>query len=134
MTQCIVTDIDGTIATKVSSGPNWEAAVFSTPPKPIVPMRSLLQAVAQGGLHIIYSTARRELLRSTTREWLNMHAFPTPSHLFMRNNDLQLAQDVLKLRYLEQIQKIGWQPIIWFEDDQNTVDALRNKGIHAILC
>ena len=134
MTHCIVTDIDGTIATKTPSGPSWENAVQASPPKPIIPMRTLLQAAAHGGMHVIYSTARREVLRDVTRNWLSEHAFPTASHLFMRPNELQLAQDVLKLRYLKQIQAIGWQPVIWFEDDANTIEALRNAGIHAILC
>jgi hypothetical protein len=134
MTICIITDIDGTIATKTPSGSGWEEAIKLNPPKPIIPMRTLLQAAASGGMRIIYSTARREVLRPETKAWLEEHYFPTASHLFMRPNDLQLAQDVLKLRYLKQIQHIGWKPVVWFEDDPMTISTLRNAGIHAILC
>jgi len=136
MTHCIVADIDGTICTKtgVQSYGYWEKALEQSPPKPIIPMRMLLQAAAHGGMHIIYSTARREAVRALTKNWLEQHAFPTPSHLFMRPDDLRLAQDVLKLRYHTQMEKIGWQPIVWFEDDATTVEALRLRGIHAILC
>ena len=131
---CIVTDIDGTIFQKVLSSSNWEKTLIERPPQPIVPMRTLLQSAAQGGMFVIYATARREVLRSFTNGELLRYAFPTPQLLEMRPDDLRLAQDVLKLRYLEKIRAMGWQPVVWFEDDANTVEALRKKGVHAITC
>lgn len=136
MTQCIVCDIDGTIAEKKKTDMprmNWETSIRENPPKPIIPMRTLLQATA-GGLYVLYATARREALRKLTTDWLANHAFPTPAMLYMRPDDSRLSQDMLKLRYLKTMREYGWQPVVWFEDDPATIETLRNNGVHAITC
>lgn len=141
---CIVTDIDGTICEKRTIGnyeyghgsvlDKWETSITERPPRPIAPMRTILQAAANGGLWVLYATARRELLREQTHKQLIADAFPTPAKIYMRPDGIRLAQDVLKVRYLEEMRAAGWEPAVWFEDDPNTVDALRSKGVHAILC
>jgi hypothetical protein len=135
MMLCIVSDIDGTIAEKKMPDGNkmaWEAAITATPPKPIIPMRTLLQAAAVR-MPILYATARRETLQHLTANWLRENIFPM-GNIYMRPDDLRLSQDVLKLRYLKQMREAGWQPVVWFEDDRATVEALRSQGVHAITC
>ena len=134
---CIVTDIDGTICEKLPQGSfaSWEDRVLKSPPKPKIEMRTLLQAAANGGLWVLYATARREVLHAPTMEYLKKHAFPVPgAKLYMRPDDLRLSQDMLKVRYLNQMREQGWHPCVWFEDDPSTVEALRLQGVNAILC
>jgi hypothetical protein len=135
MTQCIVCDIDGTIAHKMPTTVGhgaWEKAIVERPPKPIIPMRTLLQSLAQNFM-VHYATARREATRSLTLDWLKTNAFPF-GDVHMRPDDLRLSQDMLKLRYLKQMREAGWQPIVWFEDDPATIEVLRGQGVHAIAC
>lgn len=133
---CIVTDIDGTICEKLPQGSfaSWEDRLLKSPPKPNIAMRTLLQAAANGGMWILYATARRAILRAQTGDYLMKNAFPAPARMYMRPDDLRLPQDMLKVRYLKEMREQDWEPSVWFEDDPATIEALRSQGVHAIQC
>lgn len=140
--QVVLVDLDGTIADcqhrrhhvdgSRSTGKNWDG--FFDPKlvardSLIEHVRDLVVALA-GKYQIIYVTARREELRTTSMEWLRKHGlWLSPYQMFMRKAGDRREDSLVKRDLLEEIKALGYAPVIAVDDRKRVVDMWREQGL-----
>jgi len=140
MTECVLVDIDGTLADcdhrrhfVEGSSRDWksflspEMAALDTLNQPVA---KVVAALSQAGYAIIYVSARPESLKEVTEKWLKKYElWFEPKLLYMRKDKDSRADTIVKRELLAKIREKGFRPIISL-DDRNTVVAMwRDEGI-----
>ncbi len=135
----VLSDIDGVIAdpchlVKVylsGSVKNWKGYYKHTLDIPPIPgMIDVMNGLALWGTHSVkFCTGRNESNRQMTQEWLNTHLqwWIPDDNLLMRPNGDHSPSSVLKLRWA-----LDLHPELIFEDEPETVEALRDKGFTVV--
>lgn len=136
MKDCIVFDIDGTIANcehrlhHIQKHPKDWAAFFAAcaDDEPINHIIELANALYHAGHNIVLVSGRSDSVKDITQEWLDRHFTPYDA-LYMRPAKDHKDDDKLKLEMLAQLRADGWEPIMAFDDRSRVVNAWREAGI-----
>ena len=108
--ECIVSDIDGTLQDGIS------------------PRMGLLAVVSEltRHLHLIVVTFRLEERRQQTEDWLRRQGL-NPRLVLMPRLSGGYPEG-FKRWAAHHLTDLGYEPRLWFEDDQRVVDVLRIEG------
>ena len=141
----LVFDLDDTIANSqhrvqkylwnVDTGerienPDWDAFFEQCHLDTLLPAGVLARHHLESGHDVRIWTARCASVRNKTVKWLQdndiwlRHA----SHLRMRPINNRIDDDLLKLSWLKEEEKLGFRPDIIFEDRKRLVDMYRDNG------
>mgnify|MGYP000151764854 CR=1 FL=1 len=140
MTECVLVDIDGTLADcehrrhLVQNGKrDWksflspEMAALDTLNEPVA---KVVRAMALAGYSIIYVSARPISLKVVTRAWLQKYnLWFEPKLLYMRKDKDSRADTIVKRELLKEIRKLGYQPVLSLDDRNSVVAMWRDEGI-----
>lgn len=126
MLNAIICDIDGTLALKGERSPfDWQRVDEDAPNKTIV---ALVSALGNTGLQVILVSGRKEECRGKTLTWLWEHKIPF-QHLFMRADDDNRPDNVLKKEIFEKHIKDHYEVFCVLDDRQKVVDMWRELGL-----
>lgn len=143
MTDCIICDIDGTLAISNTPWPGKNATTkqwleFLDPDRlaGLEPIEKVWQAVARLDMPTAFITGRPLRTRKPTERWLTTHAKTYNIHTilpaFMRENGNLSPSHRIKWELLQIARKRGLNPIIAFEDDPADIEIYRNAGLTVI--
>lgn len=135
----IVFDLDGTIFNiehrrhyVINKPKNWKAFNNSmhldTVYEEIV---FIARTFWRNGHDIILCSGRNEAQRKVTTE--NLFRFDVPFNaLYMREDGDNRSDDIVKSEMLDELISWGLTPYIWFDDRDQVVNMLRNRGIRCL--
>jgi len=136
---CYICDIDGTIADTehrihyITNGHkdwnNWFAHAHKD--EPISGVIQILDLASAAGIKILLCTARDEMCRPDTIEWLEEHKVPYDG-LYMRKKGDRRDDDIVKFEMLEQIYELGYNPLLVFDDRDRVVKMWRAAGLRCL--
>lgn len=139
MTECILVDIDGTVADCAHrrkfvevSPKDWDS--FLEPKqvmkdKVILPIADLLRHLVCR-YQIIYVSGRKSSLYDTTKRWLRKHGlWFYPHRLFMRTDGDYREDSLVKEELLEEILALGYVPKYVLDDRNSVVEMWRRNGL-----
>lgn len=142
--QCIVVDIDGTLAEfepeKVKPWvlgeekqwqPFFEHMADALPNLAISRLVSLLNTQQQ---NIVICSGRPDSYRQHTLEWLEQHCIPFDALYLRPDRQDHVADEVVKKQLLEQMKADGYHPWLVIDDRQAVVDFWRSEGITCLQC
>lgn len=139
MTDCVIVDIDGTLADchhrqrHINKSPrDWTK--FLSPElvckdKLIEPIARLVNSLVVSHT-ILYASGRPDTLRETTIDWLSTHDlwFP-PFQLYMRRGGDKRPDVVVKREILNEIRADGFDPWLSIDDRAAVVEMWRDEGL-----
>jgi hypothetical protein len=135
MTDCVIFDIDGTLADVrhrlhyVShGGKDWPGFFAMMGDDPVhQPVARLLRLV-HAELPVVLCSGRPEDYRDATERWLSRHGLPY-ARLYMRAKGDFRQDAVIKRQILAGIREDGFEPILVVDDRQQVVDMWREEGL-----
>jgi hypothetical protein len=133
---CYLFDLDGTVADNahrlhyIQGSPKDWKAFFSEVEgdKPILPVITLAQDLANSGKLIVYVSGRSSECRRATLRWLAAYNLPDGA-LYMRKEGDHRDDYVIKIELLAQILADGYTPLFVFDDRDAVVKAWREAGL-----
>ena len=140
MIDCIIFDIDGTIANldhrlhfikqKPKDWPSFKSlAYLDTPIEPLVYVaKALHYCGSMDGTDIVFCAGRNLDSFDVTSDWIEQHLGIKKATLFMRAKDDYRDDAIVKRELLKEIRKV-WNPILVFDDRQRVVDMWRSEGL-----
>ena len=140
MKECIICDIDGTIANLthrmhwIKSKPKNYKAFFAgvfqdTPHHDIITLVNNLASVYK--VPVIHCSGRPDSTREDTEKWL-FHNVVYTDGLYMRKTGDFRADDIVKEELLDQILADGYKPILVFDDRDRVVQMWRKRGFRCL--
>ena len=139
MSDCVIVDIDGTLADchhrrrHINRSPkDWNK--FLSPElvakdKLIAPVARLVNELV-GNNTIIYASGRPDSLRETTMDWLISHdLWFHPYELYMRRRGDMRSDVVVKREILKYIRADGFVPWLTIDDRSSVVAMWRDEGL-----
>ena len=129
--QCILVDIDGTLAIRGERDPHDFARCGEDEPRAkLVKILHALgdQSGRRVGYFIIVLTGRQEKFRRITELWLALHRIPSDV-LLMRKTGDERPDDVVKEEILDQEILTQHTVVAVFDDRQRVVDMWRRRGL-----
>lgn len=141
MTDCVIFDIDGTLADcehrrvhLTGEKKNWAAFNAAmgddTPNAPVVKLARILRAA---GTLIVLCTGREEDARRLTETWLTLHDVPFDG-LHMRASKDYRADDLVKAEMLAEIRRQGYEPWLVVDDRASVTRMWRRLGLTCLQC
>lgn len=125
--QCIVVDVDGTLALRGARGPYEEGRVGEDlPNEPVV---AVVQAMRETGYRVVVVSGRTKGCLAMTQLWLRTHLAFEPDALLMREQGDGRKDSVLKLEFLDQWIAPRYHVVLVIDDRQSVVDAWRSRGL-----
>ena len=121
----IVMDIDGTLTTEWYKDSN----VIDVAPK--VLMVTMERSLYKSGVPIVISTARPEWMIADTETWLGLNDVRYDDLIMRANNDGRRDHEV-KLDQLNLIRSLFGSPLLWYDDNWDVTDMLRQEGVPVI--
>lgn len=139
--QCIVFDIDGTLADcshRVhfvnGSRKDWVSFMKGIPDdKPVAQLTMLNAILKDVNYPIFLCSGRSEDERDVTEAWLKKHRIIFDK-MYMRKSKDYRADYVIKRELLDEIRADGYEPFIIFDDRQCVVDMWRKEGLFVLQC
>ena len=142
MKQCILFDIDGTLALidhrrpqLDGERPNWKAfnALMGddTPNPPVVALYKTLWETGQ--YELILVSGRGEESRDLTENWLFWNEIPFETLLMRPKNDTR-SDVVIKREILAALRGQGKSVLFAVDDRQSVVDMWRANGVTCLQC
>ncbi|SRR5712691_9797945 len=135
MKDCYIFDIDGTLADTAhrqhflqETPKNWDAffaACVDDPP--IEHVCEVARAIMGSGKIVIFVSGRSDQIRDDTLAFLQEYVGPGP--LYMRKAGDYRADHIVKGELLDQIIADGYNPVVAFDDRNQTVKMWRARGI-----
>ncbi len=132
----VVVDIDGVLADSIHRAPyasdpdKFYGAIPDD--KPVSEMVNLVRSLMQKGHKVTFLTARSDIARAITLEWLNKHVTLISRHgtpeLYMRADGDLAPSDELKLSVCEWL-----NPDLVIDDDDKTAHLLYDHGFKVLL-
>jgi hypothetical protein len=121
----IVFDIDGTLTTE------WyrDSNVIDVSPNML--MVTLAWSLYKSGVPIVISTARAEWMRTDTEAWLGLNGVEYDDLIMRANNDSRMDFEV-KRDQLNLIRSMYGAPLLWYDDNHDVTDMLRQEGVPVI--
>lgn len=142
MTDCIIFDLDGTLADCrhrlhfVTQYPkNWDAFFAGIGNDTVhAGVSALLGAVsdyesAGGGVVPVFCSGRPEDYRTVTAQWIWDQCAVSAQRLYMRPAGDTRKDAIVKLELLEKIRADGYNPILAIDDRPQVIEAWRSAGI-----
>jgi phosphoglycolate phosphatase-like HAD superfamily hydrolase len=140
MKRCYVFDIDGTLADithrlhYIQTPPaDWDSFFAAcVGDAPIDHMGRLIDDLYALGVFFVYVSGRSDQVRKETETWLDKHGFPPVggyTKLYMRKAGDHKPDHELKIELLADLRADGYEPILWFDDRNQVVKAVRAAGI-----
>lgn len=142
MPDCVVFDIDGTLADagdylwhlqnkdgspKLSSEKDWTAYFAGIPHFTLIePVATICRALS-GRVLILYATGRSEEHIEDTHTWIQKHSLPMSTIYHRAKGDFR-NDNIVKLELLEEIRADGFNIIMIFDDRARVVSAMRKAG------
>jgi len=80
------------------------------------------------GHHVIYVSGRSDAVRDLTRQWLEANMAPD-GPIYMRKAGDHKPDHELKIELLADLRADGYEPVLWFDDRNQVVKAIRAAGI-----
>lgn len=135
MRNCIIFDIDGTIADLqhrrhfVATKPkNWPAFFANIElDEPIHQIVEVLRMYAHRGYAIVLCSGRGDDTKDRTIAWLAKHDIPWDT-IYMRKHKDNRADDIIKEELLDQILADGYHPYMVYDDRDRVVAMWRRRG------
>ena len=139
MSECVIVDIDGTLADCnhrrrfINKRPkDWDK--FFDPnllaKDPLIQPVAKLVNILSTSHTIIYVTARPDKLREATIDWLSEHElWIHPFELYMRRDGDRRPDVVVKKEILYELKKDGWDPWLCLDDRNAVVAMWRREGV-----
>lgn len=136
--KAIIVDIDGTIALKGDRSPfDWLQVGLDTKNEPICSLIGSLcglHAMKQDILTILFCSGRDEICRPETEQWIKDNikwatAHPITNHLFMRPNENNEKDSIIKRRIFEEKIKDKYNVLYVFDDRNQVVEMWRSLGL-----
>lgn len=137
--KCWIVDIDGTIADTehrihyITNGHKdwaaWHANAHKD--KPIQEIVDLLDMAVMNEIKIVLCTARDEMCRHDTLDWLYSHEIPW-DELYMRKEGDRRDDDIVKFELLQEIYEAGYEPILVLDDRDRVVKMWRAAGLRCL--
>lgn len=139
--RCYLFDIDGTVALGPHRLPHldktpkdWNAYYENVIDDIPVPHICELVKTLGRDTEILFVSGRSDHVRDMTCLWLHRHAFtkgalPLERRLYMRQQGDHRPDYIIKSEILDCILGLGYQPIMAFDDRDQTVAAWRQRGI-----
>ena len=124
--QCIICDIDGTIALRTDRGPHDLTLVVEDAPRKH--MRDILSTLTSR-FGILYVSGRQEVAREATRYWLRAHKFPIGERLFMRENKDNRQDAIIKQEIYRQYIAPYYEVVAVLDDRNQVVKMWRDLGL-----
>lgn len=84
------------------------------------------------GMEILIVTARKHRWRHHTAWFLALNNIPSDG-LWMRNNDDNRKDHLVKEDILKRIINLGYDPVIAFDDNPNVINLWKQYGIETVL-
>ena len=135
--EAVIVDIDGTVAVytdakmKLVQEENWEAYTEACKTDPLFEYAAaILDGLSSVGVRIIYVTARQEIMREVTENWLAKHDLDFGAYeLYMRPGPEKIPDEKIKSDIYEKYLKDKFNILCVFEDRKPVVDMWREKGL-----
>lgn len=126
---CIVVDLDGTIARHVDRSPYDYSKVYTD--EVIEPVWNIVKAVEDSGVEVVFLSGRNEECREETARWLRDKLGRDESQpLFMRPKDDPHTNDfIVKDRLLEKHVVPGYNILAVVDDRNRVINMWRTKGV-----
>lgn len=137
-------DIDHTLSDAawrddmIASG-DWDAYhTAGKDDKSIIEMAVLIQSLYRDEWKIICITARPEKWRTHTINWMIKHNIQVDEILMRPDNAFRPASDMkvelLKQRFGENLEELAGSYVVFFDDNDNVIEAIRGLGITTLQC
>lgn len=141
MSDCVIFDIDGTLADcshrlrhLANNKRDWPAFFAEMDrDQPIEPVCWLLLALLDRDTTILLTTGRPENYRTVTEAWLERAGLAW-HRLYMRPENDTRPDHVVKSQILDGILADGFEPILVVDDRQSVVDMWRERGLTCLQC
>lgn len=126
---CIVVDLDGTVARHVDRSPYDYSKVYTD--EVIEPVWNIVRAVEDSGVEVVFLSGRNEECRDETAKWLRDKLGRDESQpLFMRPKDDPHTNDfIVKDRLLEKHVVPGYNILAVVDDRNRVINMWRSKGV-----
>lgn len=129
LSNCVIVDIDGTIAEKKGRSPYDMTRVLEDTPKQNI--IDLVRLLSQDN-EIIFFSGREDSAFEDTKHWIRKYVFPgscEPINLYMRREGDNRADWIIKQDlFLEHISK-KYNPKLIIDDRRQVVDVWRKMGL-----
>jgi hypothetical protein len=128
-TPFVVTDIDGTLTTADSEF-TQQLVNLDHDPAQMQGAQAMVQAWAQKGYAIVYLSARGHRMRAESRDWLDLHGYPTG--VLLTADDLVFGETARKHKaiWMTRVQKVlGWQVAAAYGNADSDVHGYGDAGI-----
>jgi hypothetical protein len=121
----IVFDVDGTLTTE------WYRDSNVVDVSPNVLMVGLARGLYKSGVPLVISTARAHYMRADTETWLDLNGVRYDDLIMRANNDSRMDFEV-KRDQLNLIRSMYGAPLLWYDDNHDVTDMLRQEGVPVI--
>jgi len=139
MTECVIFDIDGTLADlshrlhylDTRDYDSFFGTVFED--DPIWPTIMVARAMYNEGHVIVLVSGRSDVCEEDTVAWMMEYSVPFDA-LYMRKKGDHRADTVVKREILDQLRADGYDPYLAIDDRKRLADMWREEGIMCYLC
>ena len=121
----VVFDVDGTLTTE------WYRDSNVIDVSPNVLMVGLARGLYKSGVPIVISTARPEWMRADTEAWLHLNRVEYDDLIMRADTDSRRDYEV-KRDQLNLIRSMYGNPLLWYDDNHDVTDMLRQEGVPVI--
>lgn len=136
MTDCILVDLDGTLANCdhrrdfVRSKPKnfkafFEGMVHDTVNEPV---RLIVDTLKEKGLHVVIMTGRDGNYEKHSRDWLKKHNIEYDAFFIRKVKDYR-CDSIVKSEIVDEIIESGYNPVLAIDDRPRVLRMLRERGI-----
>ncbi len=123
----VIVDLDGTLADRGDRSPYAHAGFVNDAPFPDVVR--LVQSLAAAGNAIVIASGRAERTRQESLEWLDRYLAVPLSGFYLRAEEDNRPDAVVKSEMLAEIQESGFRVWLVIDDRDQTVHMWRQHGL-----
>ena len=135
----VVCDLDGVLSDAAwrqhlirgGSDNDWDAFFGNCGDDPCIDEVAMLLNLLDEDLLVVLLTGRPVSVQSQTITWLKGYPIRWDLLIMRDRGDYSAAKD-FKAKTLEEIRRMGIEPVLAFEDDRRNVDMFRSNGVPCI--
>lgn len=124
---CIICDIDGTLAIMGDRSPYNDLEAYKDKPNEAV--CSLVRQLIADGETVIFMSGRKEQSKQVTLDWLKTHDIPVKNGLFMRADGDNRKDSIIKLELYERHVAGKYNVRFVLDDRDQVVEMWRGHGL-----
>lgn len=122
-----IVDVDGTIALPGSRDPYDMTRVGED--RPNTPVVDLVRTLYDAGYDIVFCSGRKQVARADTERWIGRYLGITGSVLYLRADDDNRRDAIVKLEIFDQQIRHRWRVRGVIDDRRQVVEAWRSIGL-----